>query len=113
MVRLDEYLTPVEFSYLEQIRDGARLRDAVPNPNRERLIELGYAQEVLGSLTLTDAGRMRISTWHDADRRLIGPLAAWCRCRLRPVGIQGPTIAMRSIIASAPGSPCSASSFDR
>jgi len=61
MVRLDEYLTPVEFGYLEHIRDGAKLRDAVPNPHRERLIELGYAQEVLGSLTLTDAGRMRLA----------------------------------------------------
>ena len=61
MVRLDEYLTPVEFGYLEQIRDGAKLRNAGPTPHRERLIELGYAQEVLGNLTLTDAGRMRLA----------------------------------------------------
>ena len=61
MVRLDEYLTPVEFSCLEQIGDGAKQREPLSNPHCERLIELGYAQEVLGSITLTDAGRMRLA----------------------------------------------------
>ena len=69
--RLDEYLTPIEFGYLEQIRDGAKLRDPLSNPHCERLIELGYAQEVLGSITLP---MLAECDWHNADRRLIGPL---------------------------------------
>jgi hypothetical protein len=59
MARLDEYLTADEFRGLEEIRDGKKR--TMPNHIRNRLLELGYIQDVLGRPALTDAGQMRLA----------------------------------------------------
>jgi hypothetical protein len=59
MARLDEYLTADEFRTLENIKHGKKR--AMPDQIRNRLFELGYIQDVLGSPALTEAGQMRLA----------------------------------------------------
>jgi hypothetical protein len=58
MVKLDEYLNGAEFGSLEIIRDGGT---GVPKHHKERLLQLGYIQEAKGTVTITDAGKMRLA----------------------------------------------------
>ena len=52
-------LTREEFVSL---RDGAKgLMHRIPIEQKKRLIELGYIEELLGGLRLTNAGRARIA----------------------------------------------------
>jgi hypothetical protein len=56
---LPDPLTPEEFAALKQIGD-ARTHGTIPAKIRERLISIGYVKEVLGGLTVTDEGMLRI-----------------------------------------------------
>jgi hypothetical protein len=58
---MPETLTTEEFKALKQIGD-ARAKGSIPTKNRDRLIEIGYAKEVLGSLVITEDGMLRIVT---------------------------------------------------
>jgi hypothetical protein len=58
MVKLDEYLNGAEFGSLELVRDGGA---GVPKHHKERLLKLGYIKEAKGTVTITDAGKMRLA----------------------------------------------------
>jgi hypothetical protein len=57
--KMPEVLTKEEFRALKQIGD-ARERGTIPAKIRDRLILIGYAEEVLGNLVITEDGMMRI-----------------------------------------------------
>jgi hypothetical protein len=56
---MPETLTKEEFKALKQIGD-ARAEGTIPTKTRNRLIEIGYAKEVLGGLVITEEGMLRI-----------------------------------------------------
>jgi hypothetical protein len=53
-------LSPEEFASLKEVGRGVMQR-IIPDDHRERLITLGYIREVIGSLTVTNIGRMRLA----------------------------------------------------
>ena len=57
---MPEVLTKEEFCALKQIGD-ARERETIPAKIRDRLILIGYAEEVLGNLVIADDGMLRIA----------------------------------------------------
>jgi hypothetical protein len=56
---MPDTLTNEEFKALQQIGD-AREKRAIPSQIRKRLIDLGYAKDVLGGLVVTEEGMLRI-----------------------------------------------------
>jgi hypothetical protein len=52
---MPDTLTNEEFKALQQIGD-AREKRAIPSQIRKRLIDLGYAKDVLGGLVVTEEG---------------------------------------------------------
>ena len=54
-------ITREEFAALKQI-DDAREYETIPVEIQERLILIGYVEEVLGGLIVTDEGMLRIVT---------------------------------------------------
>jgi hypothetical protein len=56
---LPEPLTREEFAALKQI-DDAREYETIPVEIQERLILIGYVEEVLGGLIVTHEGMLRI-----------------------------------------------------
>ena len=55
-----EPLSPEEFVSLKEVSKGMTKR-IIPNGHQDRLIAVGYLKEVLGGLTLTDPGLMRLA----------------------------------------------------
>jgi hypothetical protein len=53
-------LTHEEFASLQDCAKGLMHR-ATPAEHKDRLIQLGYIQELSGGLRLTNAGRLRIA----------------------------------------------------
>jgi hypothetical protein len=57
---MPETLTKEEFKALKQIGDARAEGTTIPTKTRNRLIEIGYAKEVLGGLVITEEGMLRI-----------------------------------------------------
>jgi hypothetical protein len=55
-----EPLSPEEFVSLKEVGKGMT-KHIIPDDHRDHLIAVGYLREVLGGLTLTDPGQMRLA----------------------------------------------------
>ena len=59
MTRLNEFLTAAEFDALEQVDEGRNR--PIPKNFSDRLLELGYIQQITDDFAITSAGQMRLA----------------------------------------------------
>jgi hypothetical protein len=59
MTRLNEFLNAAEFDALEQVDEGRNR--PIPKNFSDRLLELGYIQQITDDFAIASAGQMRLA----------------------------------------------------